>query len=126
MNTLPIPPITKVWGLTRPISAGHGFEVHVLDIQDRTVCSCHRHATKWNLFYVISGELAVHIYDDPGAEPREMIQVAAGHTLQIPPGVWHRFEGIEYSRVIEVYWTDPVNPSDIERHDEGRKLYADC
>lgn len=126
MNATQITAIQKVWGQTRPISGGHGFEVHYLDILERTVCSCHRHATKWNLFYVVSGEIAVHFYDDPGTEPRETIRVEAGHTLQLSPGIWHRFEGLADSQVLEVYWTDPVNPLDIERFDEGRKLYADC
>ena len=32
----------------------------------------------------------------------------------IPPGLWHKFEAIEDTLAIEIYWTE-MDPQDIER-----------
>ena len=48
-----------------------------------------------------------------------------GRTTTIEPGVWHWFEVLEPTEIIEVYFTTdgtPVHQNDIVRFDEGRSL----
>lgn len=120
-------PIDKIWGQTRCISRGHGFEVHYLEIKANRYCSRHKHRAKWNEFYVLSGTLLVRYYDKHGTHEETRI-LNAGCRLDVPPGQIHRFESVSDCRCIEIYWTDPVDPSDIDRLDEGGILagYEHC
>jgi cupin fold WbuC family metalloprotein len=110
--------VAKVWGQTRCLVRGHGFEVHYLQIKPGGYCSRHRHKAKWNQFFIISGRLRVPFFR-PDGEVDHHYELSAGAILSVPPGVLHRFEAVESTEVIETYWTDPVNPNDIERLDEG-------
>jgi len=110
-------PKAKIWGLTQLLIQRDSFELHALKIKAGGYCSKHRHR-KWNLFYVVSGELIVKYFDDQlhiNSEHR----LEAGDSLRVEPGRWHRFEAIVDSEVVEAYWLDPIDPDDIERADQG-------
>jgi mannose-6-phosphate isomerase-like protein (cupin superfamily) len=110
--------ISKVWGNTRCLVRGHGFEVHYLNINGGGYCSRHRHRAKWNQFFVVRGLLRVRFFRADGSEGH-CHTLSAGSILDVPPGTLHRFEASETSEAIETYWTDPVDPDDIDRLDEG-------
>ncbi len=50
--------------------------------------------------------------------------------MKIAPGTWHRFRAQTDCLVTEVYWTDQIDPIDIERADEGgiecRSLFSEA
>ena len=37
----------------------------------------------------------------------------------VPPAVDHRFEAMEDTRALEIYWIDGLDPNDIVRRDIG-------
>lgn len=117
-------PVDKVWGKTRCVKRGHGFEVHYLEINPDAYCSRHKHQSKWNQFTILEGKLGVRYYDDAGRESAYH-SLRAGEVLLVPPGQIHRFESREHCKAIETYWTDPVDPDDIQRMDEGGVFVPD-
>ena len=117
--------IEKVWGNTRCLVRGHGFEVHYLQIKAGGYCSRHKHRSKWNQFFVISGFLRVRFFYQDGTEYHRYT-LSAGGILCVPPGMLHRFEAVEPTEAIESYWTNPVDPNDIERLDEGGFVPVSC
>lgn len=111
--------VSKIWGQTRCLARGHGFEVHELNIRRGGYCSRHKHSAKWNQFFVLSGTLGVRYYDPTGDED-EMHNLGRDCSLLVPPGQLHRFEShLSDVHCMEIYWTDPVDPDDIQRLDEG-------
>lgn len=119
----------KVWGTTTPLLITPISQTHYIRATPGYRCSRHKHATKWNRFYVICGYLNVVIYEDDGETIRMTARLTGGDTIDVPPGVLHRFESPAYqtraTEAIEVYWADnhgPVAEDDIQRIDEGGKL----
>ena len=51
----------KVWGQTEELLVTPLIEIHRIHIKPGMVCSMHKHEYKWNLFYVVSGELAIDV-----------------------------------------------------------------
>lgn len=111
-------PIDKVWGKTRCLVRRHDFEVHYLQIVAGGYCSRHRHNAKWNQFFVVSGKLRVRCFN-PNGESDYVQTLGPGEILLVAPGRLHRFEAPEDCEAMETYWTDPVDPYDIERIDQG-------
>ena len=37
----------------------------------------------------------------------------------MPPNVQHRFEALEDTKALEIYWIDPIERNDIIRFDSG-------
>lgn len=117
-----VPHEIKVWGKTRLVYADRSVEIHHATVDRRSYCSCHFHRYKYNRFYVLKGELTVHVYDGDGAptRPSRSYTVPAGFMFDTNPGHWHRFEsGDETLELIEIYWAPDVFSGDIERLDVG-------
>jgi quercetin dioxygenase-like cupin family protein len=112
----------KVWGRTRCVALGPNFEVHELEIKKGGYCSRHQHR-KWNRFHVTSGSLRVELFEETEGgccdAPRDDRLLSPGDQFNVAPGDWHRFVGLEDSHVLEVYWTVNIDPSDINRADQG-------
>jgi quercetin dioxygenase-like cupin family protein len=124
MNIVTIPKpecVQKIWGETKLIFGNAQCEVHELQIKEGGYCSRHRHH-KWNLFYVLDGELIVELFAEEDGRVTDAPSLDrvlfAGDVFQVAPGQWHRFRADADSRVLEVYWAN-VEPNDIERLDEG-------
>ena len=47
----------------------------------------HFHEQEDELFWVISGQLQIHIRDDAG---EQMIEIGSGELFTVPRGLWHR------------------------------------
>jgi mannose-6-phosphate isomerase-like protein (cupin superfamily) len=114
--------VPKVWGKTRSLHIDRNCEVHHATIEPHTWCSRHYHDWKWNLFYVIAGELEVQFFStQDDTEPYWTAVVRQGQSLKVAPRKWHRFESRcrEPVQLIEVYWAEEVLANDIVRADVG-------
>jgi len=103
---------SKFWGHTQCIFCGPQSEVHYLKIKEGGFCSQHCHNQKWNRFFLISGSLRVIIYRETG---EDVTVLEAGQFTDVPPGVFHKFEASTECQCLEVYWTNDLDPNDIER-----------
>jgi hypothetical protein len=116
----------KVWGATRCVAKGPAFEVWDLMINRGGYCSRHYHR-KWNMFLVLHGDLEVQSYAaDPATRALTWLGcrklrggINGQDILNVAPGTIHRFVAHTECQVLEVYWTDEIDPADIVRYDEG-------
>lgn len=117
LPTFNIPPIGptqgKVWGQTRLAFAYNGVEAHVISVKKGSFCSLHSHVHKWNRFVVLSGRLAVRVYQFEVDNADETI-VGPGQITDVPPAVKHEFEALEDTAAVEFYWVT-LDPNDIDR-----------
>lgn len=105
----------KPWGITEALFIGPTSEFHYLQIEKGGYCSQHLHNKKHNRFYVLAGTINVRIFSD---SIQENI-LSTGMSFDVAPGTTHSFEAIEASKVLEIYWTDTLDPTDIIRFTEG-------
>lgn len=105
----------KVWGWTMPLHQSQAAELQVLSIKAGSRCSMHRHACKKNLFYVFSGRLKVIVEKDGLVDE---VVLGPGEKTTVMPGLWHRFEAIEDTEILEYYWVE-LDAGDIQRRDSG-------
>lgn len=111
----------KPWGRTCCMYYGHTSEAHYMEIAPGGYSSKHCHHVKFNEFFVIKGTLLVHFYEGKDSDKIiKTVTLRPGCKVQAPPKVWHRFEVSEGPvELIEVYWNDSIDPSDIDRVDLG-------
>lgn len=113
---------TKLWGRTRCVAKGPAFEVHELEIKMGGFSSKHKHR-KWNMFLVQSGTLDVEAFhkSNPTGPATDVVTLIGGQNdrIEVQPDFIHRFRAQSDCRVLEVYWTDQIDPGDIKRYDEG-------
>lgn len=107
---------SKFWGETQSIFVGPHSETHFLKIREGGYCSEHKHKKKWNRFFLISGRLKVIIFRENG---EDVTILTHGQFTDVPPGCFHKFEAVEDSQCLEIYWIDSINTCDIERRTEG-------
>lgn len=110
----------KVWGTTKCIFMDHASETHYLEVKAGGYSSRHKHR-KTNLFLLVSGILVVETFEEgtSGLIPLSVINLIEGIPATIPPGVIHRFNAVTDCKVIEIYWTEKIDPGDIVRFDVG-------
>lgn len=71
-------------------------------MQPDTVIAPHRHPDKWELFALLSGRIAVYLYDDSGTLTETVTLGDGVRVVEIPPNVWHNFVALEPSVALEV------------------------
>ena len=106
----------KVWGKTSCLFSKSNVEVHRIEANKGGYCSKHSHRSKWNQFYVESGELRVSIYKS--GELVDSTDLTGGMTTSVAPGEVHQFEALKDTVAYEIYWTE-LEPADISRLDIG-------
>jgi mannose-6-phosphate isomerase-like protein (cupin superfamily) len=106
----------KVWGVTKCLFSNGGSEFHEIKAVKGGYCSKHKHVNKHNRFYVQSGRLEITTWTSTG---EDKVIIGPGEFTDVPPGVFHRFEALEDSICLEIYWIDCINGSDIVREDVG-------
>jgi len=90
----------------------------VLYLHDGERCSWHKHETKFNLFFVVDGE--IDIKTEWGNA-----KVESGQTFTTRPGEWHEFRTPNGpATVIEVMYVQ-YDPNDIQRELIGGKISVD-
>jgi quercetin dioxygenase-like cupin family protein len=107
----------KIWGQTELIHANGVLEFHKIDFLKGGVCSKHKHAYKWNGFYVVSGKMKVKVWQQDYNLIDETI-LEAGDFTRVKPGLYHSFEGLEDGEAFELYWAE-FNHDDIIRESVG-------
>lgn len=109
----------KVWGHTSPLFNKNNTELHLVHINKGGFCSRHLHKFKFNKFVVINGKLKVTIWKDYGSTTLEDVSIVnASQECTVPPGYYHKFEALEDTLALEVYWVE-LNDDDIVRADHG-------
>jgi len=106
----------KVWGTTRCVYVGPFSETHIINAKAGGYCSQHSHLYKWNRFHVISGKLKITLYKKYG---EDVTILTDGMTSDVPPNIKHKFEALQDTLCLEIYWIDELNPKDIQRVTSG-------
>lgn len=113
---------TKIWGSVRHIFDGP-VSVSLLRVNAGGYSSIHRHAKRFNHFFVVSGCLKIRLYSDNGPDRVGATKILrAGESCTVRPGTLHKFETVESGQIVETYWTrdgTPAEHEDIERVSEG-------
>ena len=105
----------KVWGITRPLIQTGAIEIHRITVEEGGFCSKHRHQSKQNAFYVLSGKLEISRWKK-GITDRTILH--QNEMCVVPAGEYHLFRAAEKSEVLEIYWSE-LNHEDIERATVG-------
>lgn len=109
----------KVWGVTTPLFNKNNVELHIAKINKGGYCSKHLHKFKYNRFIVLEGKLKVTIWKNYGTEILEDVSIL-DHSQEctVSPGDYHKFEALEDTTALEVYWVE-LSEADIHRQDHG-------
>ncbi len=108
----------KPWGFTTPIIREPLYHVDRISVEPGGCCSVHKHASKSNIFMVLSGAmLVVRFTQVGGVGPHNWL--TAGQSCAMHPGWWHQFWTRTGCEALEAYLPDAelcVDAEDIERH----------
>jgi len=100
------------WGEKTNIFQNDLCEVSILDLIPKQRCSWHLHKSKYNLFYVLEGEL--FIKTDKGIS-----ELKKGEYFTTHPGEPHEFQtAIASAKIIEIMYVQ-YDSQDIEREKLG-------
>jgi mannose-6-phosphate isomerase-like protein (cupin superfamily) len=107
----------KVWGDTSVLIQNPVVELHKINTKAGFRCSEHKHAHKWNGFYVISGVLEIHVRKNDYALT-DITTLRAGDFTTVRPGEYHWFKCVEDCVALELYYPELLS-EDIQRKDHG-------
>ena len=107
----------KIWGLTELLFINENFELHRIVTKKGGYSSEHKHDYKFNMFYVESGRVNIHVWKND-YKLCDVTELGKGEITTVHPREWHKFEAIEDSVVFEIYHTKPIS-KDIERRNVG-------
>lgn len=110
----------KIWGDTSILIQNSNVEVHKIHANAGFRCSEHKHAHKWNAFYVEKGVLEIHIKKNDYALT-DITTLRAGDFTSVRPGEYHFFLCREDCTALEIYWPEPLS-EDIQRRDHGQNV----
>ena len=104
----------KVWGNTELLLKTPFVELHRIFVKEDGYCSTHTHKHKWNLFYVISGELdiCVHKNDYDLVDTTHLIE---GEWTTIKPNEFHSFTALTDVEALELYYPEPLSEDIIRK-----------
>ena len=105
----------KIWGTNEEIYNNDLCSVNLLKINKGGTCSYHVHKAKHNVFYVISGKLAIETDFSLG---RTRTILLPGQSFTVFAGTKHQFQAIEETIAIEVMFVKYDN-NDIVRENSG-------
>jgi mannose-6-phosphate isomerase-like protein (cupin superfamily) len=105
----------KIWGATTEFLRTPYLSAHHLSILRGGFCSQHSHSRKNNLFYIVSGELELTIWQN---NCQDVTVLRAGQVSTVPPGVFHMFRALTDVECVEVYFVEIEEP-DIHRRTTG-------
>lgn len=108
----------KIWGETETLLANDRIEIHKLSVNIEAKCSEHRHAARYNAFYVLSGTLEISVWKND-YKLCDVTVLGPGEMMTVPPGEWHQFRALDYTELLEIYYPAEFTPGDIERRTKG-------
>jgi len=104
----------KVWGETELVLQTPFIEFHRIWVHQGGFCSLHKHEFKWNMFYVTSGELAVHIHKSD-YELIDTTVLGPRQWTTVKPGEFHSFEAVHDTMAFELYYPEPLSEDIIRK-----------
>ena len=107
----------KVWGETELVLQTPFVEFHRIWIKAGGFCSTHKHEFKWNMFYVTSGKLQIHVHKND-YDLVDTTELGTNEWTTVKPGEFHSFEAVEDTLAFEVYYPEPLS-TDIIRKTVG-------
>ncbi|GEM_PF-45999 len=107
-----IPVVPKVWGYEKWLENNDKYCSKLLSLNKGYQCSLHYHEFKDETFVVTQGHVRLEL-------GKEVHHLREGNFMRIPPGMHHRFTGIEDSLIIEV--STHHDEADSYRLEESRK-----
>ena len=110
IESLPI--VAKVWGYEKWLENNDKYCSKLLSLNKGYQCSLHYHKVKDETFVVTQGHVRLEL-------GKEVHHLREGNFMRIPPGVPHRFMGVEDSLIIEV--STHHDEADSHRIEESRK-----
>jgi len=103
------------WGEKLNIFCNDLCEVSILDLVPNQRCSWHKHNAKYNLFYVLEGEL--FIKTDKGIS-----RLREGESFTTRPLEWHEFQTASIpTKIMEIMYVR-YDPEDIQRETLGGSI----
>lgn len=108
----------KVWGDTESLLVTPMIEVHKINVDPYMHCSMHKHNYKWNMFYVVKGELEIHQRKND-YDLIDITIIKAGEWTTVPPGEYHMFQSKDSeTQALEIYYLNEIG-HDIVRESVG-------
>ena len=111
--------VERPWGHYEDLREGTGFKVKLIVVRPGQRLSLQRHQRRAEHWVVVSGHADVEV-------DGRTLQLAAGDTVDIPLGAWHRLgnRGSDDLTLLELQRGDHCGEDDIERRadDYGRSL----
>jgi len=109
----------KVWGETRDIFEKSDVSLKHISCKEGFKCSVHKHESKFNQFYVLSGWIFINVWKND-YDLIDYTELGPGDITIVKPGEFHDFEALEDSEVLEIYWVE-LREDDIVRNTVGGK-----
>ena len=106
--------VKKVWGKEIWIVNTDKYCGKILELKKNWRCSRHYHKKKDETFYILSGKVLFELNDN------KMI-LEPGDSIRIKPNNWHRFTGLEDSKIIE--FSTHHEDSDTYRSTSSSRVY---
>jgi quercetin dioxygenase-like cupin family protein len=105
----------KTWGQKWNLFLNDLCEVSYLCLKPNQRCSWHTHQTKFNLFFVVAGELCIKMEG-------EVATIEKYQFFTTRPGEWHEFQTHDQqTKVIEIMFVQ-YDSKDIQREKIGGPL----
>ena len=112
--------VGKVWGDTSVLIQNPLVELHRINTKAGYKCSEHKHAHKWNGFYVISGTMEIHVRKSD-YNLTDVTVLRAGDFTTVRPGDYHWFSSITDCSALELYYPETLS-EDIQRKSVGGQV----
>lgn len=87
--------VEKVWGSELWIANNELYCGKILNLKKGYQCSIHKHKLKDETFYILEGTVLMEVENIKNT-------MKAGETVRIKPDTYHRFTGLEDSKIIEI------------------------
>ena len=107
----------KVWGTTEQLIVTPMIEIHRINILPNSHCSMHKHEFKYNLFYVLYGDIEVHVRKND-YDLIDTTSLSPGMFTTVKPNEYHWFHSKSACIVLEIYYPEPLT-EDIIRETVG-------
>jgi rfaE bifunctional protein kinase chain/domain len=104
--------VSKIWGYEKWLENNDRYCSKILWLKKGYQCSLHYHKIKDEMFLVTQGHVKLELGN-------KIIHMMPGSFIRIPPGIKHRFGGVEESEILEI--STHHSEKDSYRIEESRK-----
>jgi len=109
----------KVWGENIDICERPDVQISFIRVNSGGFCSIHQHKSKSNSFFITRGKVKLIVWWDGIDKSATSVVLNKNQWFYVQAGVYHQFEALEYSEVIEIYHSGGVLKKDIKRITQG-------